>query len=76
VGNNRAQLPLKPAPIEPARGKAQGLLPNEPRASDSHRRNPKPAKQVNGPARRRLPPHLEVDISQSDRDALTGLPFS
>jgi hypothetical protein len=76
VGNNRAQLPLKPAPIEPARGKSQGLLPNGPRASDSHPRKSKPAKQVNGPVRRRLPPHLEADISQSDRDALTGLPFS
>jgi hypothetical protein len=76
VGNNRAQLPLDPAPIEPARGKSQGRLPKGHRASGPHQRKSKPAKQVNGPAKRRIPPHLEADISQSDRDALTGLPFS
>ena len=75
MGNNRAQLPLEPASIEPARGKAPGLLPKGPSASGSHQRMSKPGKQVNGPATRGIP-HLEADISQSDRDALTGLPFS
>jgi hypothetical protein len=76
VGNNRAQLPLDPAPIEPARGKSQRQLPKGHHASGPHQRKSTPAKQVNGPAKRRIPPHLEADISQSDRDALTGLPFS
>jgi hypothetical protein len=76
VGNNRAQLPLEPAPEETSRGQAQALLPKEPREAGPHQRKSKPARQVNGPARRRIPPHLEADISQSDRDALTGLPFS
>jgi hypothetical protein len=76
VGNNRAHLPLEPAPVEPARGKSQGQLPKGPRAPGPHRRKSQPAKQVDGPAKRRIPPHLEADISRSDRDALTGLPFS
>ena len=76
MGNNRTQPPLEPAPIEPGWGKSQGLRPKEPRASGSHQRKPKPAQQVNGPAKRRIPPHLEADMSQSDRDALAGLPFS
>lgn len=76
MGNNRARLPLKPAAIEPARGKSQGLPPKGPRASDSHQHKAQPDNQVNGPVRRRLSPHMEADISQSDRDALAGLPFS
>jgi hypothetical protein len=76
VGDNRTRPPIEPAPIEPGRGKSQGLLPKGSRASDSHQRTSRPAKRANGPAARRIPPHLEADVSQSDRDALTGLPFS
>ncbi len=62
--------------LEPARGDPQGLHPKGSRVSASHQRKSRPAKQVNGPAQRRIPPHLEAEISPSDRDALTGLPFS
>ena len=75
MGNNRTQTPIKP-PLAPARGKSQGLLAKGPRPSESHQRKSLPAKQGTGPAKRQIPPHLEADISQSDRDALTGLPFS
>ena len=75
MGNNRAPAPLEPAPAEAARGKSQGRLTKGLRPSDSNHSRSRFAKEAD-PARRRIPPHLEADVSQSDRDALTGLPFS
>ena len=76
MGNNRAQTPLEPASPEPARPKPHGLVPKGPRTSESHQRKSLYVRTANGPTQRRTPPHLDADISQSDRDALTGLPFS
>ena len=75
MGNNRAQAPLEPARTEPGRGKPQGRLTKGLRPSDANRSKGRFAKDAD-PASRRIPPHLEADVSQSDRDALTGLPFS
>jgi hypothetical protein len=74
VGNNRAQAPLDPAPSEPGRVKSQGLLTKGLGSSGSHHPKNRLAKAPGPPGR--IPPHLEADVSQSDRDALTGLPFS
>jgi len=62
--------------MDAARAKPAGLLPKGSRAASSHRTRSKPAEGVTGPTRHRIPPHLEADVSQSDRDALIGLPFS
>lgn len=74
MGSNRARLPLEPAST--ASEKPSGLASKEPRSSDSHRRRSMPARRGSDPAQRRIPPHLEADVSPSDRDALAGLPFS
>ena len=76
MGHYRTRPPLKTPLIELAQGEAIGLLPKGSRASDSRQARSNHAKGLTGPTRRRIPPHLEADVSQSDRDALIGLPFS
>jgi hypothetical protein len=49
-----------------------GLLPKEPRRPQAKSKTG----GVTGSPKHRIPTHLESDVSQSDRDAPIGLPFS
>jgi hypothetical protein len=78
VGNNRAR-----PPIEPALGTShKGLWSREPlrRPAKSKRAKSDQAESktgdLTGSSKHRISTHLEYDLSQAERDALIGLPFS
>ena len=78
MGNNRAR-----PPVEPSRGTShKGLLPREPprRPARSKRVKSDQAKSktgdLTGSPKNPMSTHLECNVSQAERDALIGLPFS